>query len=506
MANGTAKVELSTGDTQSEFIRPQRLASEGAAKKSDRLGVSGALGALRLDKPDVQNRQDLKNLVAHGRKYRHFDTMDQYKNDKAKANGGPQTLRNEQVAQKQSGVDEVDESKRIYEEPHLDPMIREIQDKITTNTNLDPTVRGVLTSGSDNYTKLWYQVNESQNISEWQNFVRDHPDKAAAYAEKHPGIKAALEDIERQELAAARAQTGEQVQSENNQLLADSVRVSDNNPEGPSDEPGAEQDQGEKPSPAAEVSGKETGLLSAETIGVQATLLLGGEIGTKIDKAKIEAIAEGGHINAERANKVSLEEREDYWNGENSPFKSMSFEQQLEKWRGTMQAFFDQYKGKPEAEFFKRVGIDLENENAVREIYQTYFVDGEGDLGLFSQKIAQNNSAEQIQENRATIERLGKMYGKKSAKVMVEMTMGIKNAQTDIDSFIQSAQAAIDKGDDMQGADLVNFLNMGNVLLKSDASPSAAESSSPTTVDEKTSEEGAEEDKKGAKKHSENLI
>ena len=243
--------------------------------------------------------------------------------------------------------------------------------------------------------------------------------------------------------------------------MADSVRVSENNLA--ENQVQTAEQPGENNTPdviTTEVNADaETKLLSAETAGAQAILLLGGEISTGIDKAKIEAIAEGGPIDTEKANKVSLDERKEYWRGDNSPFKDMTFEQQLERWKGKMQEFFDQYKGKPEAEFLQRMGIDVDSASAVAEAQKTYFIDGKGDVGLLAQTVAQNNTAEQIQENRALIEKLGKMHGEKSAKVIVEMAIGIKNAQTDIDTFIRTAQAAIDKGDDMPGADLIKFVN-----------------------------------------------
>lgn len=458
MAKGAVSAELGT---QMEFSRPQGL-PEQKHKALDNVGVSGAIGALNQDNPKVKDRTDLVNLAKAGqrRKYSRFDTMSQYREAKKSADGGLPRHRIEPSAQKSA---ELDESKRIYEEPHLDPLIRTAQDRIVTNTNLDPRVMSALKSGSaDEYRMLWYQENEAQNRHEWDDFARNYPEKAAAYAEKHQGIKAALEEIKRQEQTQQQAQTSGRVQAENNQLLADSVRRETNDvSENMASEELSVSESETKGTEGSEriETGSETKLLSIETAGVQATLLLGGEISAEIDRAKIEAIAAGGPINSEKANKASLGERQEYWNGENSPFKGMTFEQQLERWQGKMQEFFDQYKGKPEAEFFKRIGVDLENENAVREIHQTYFVDGKGDLGLLTQKIAQNNSAEQIQENRDLIQKLGKMYGEKSAKAMVEMTIGIKNAQTDMDSFIKAAEGQLKKDSDTSGVDLANIVS-----------------------------------------------
>lgn len=449
MAKGQAVAEINR-DIGTESAKPKVSEQKRIAK--DNLGASAALSALGKDNPTSSARSRLASLEKAGkRRYRRFDTMAQYKEAKARSSNTKKDSRIKVRVEKATASK--DEAKRVYDEPDLDPLIRQTSDEIASKTNLAPDVQAAFASNEPlTINQTWFNTRNRIGAQTWGEFINKYPDKAVSYAEKHLGIKAALEESKRQEQAGAQAQTREQVQTESDQLLADSVRVSENNQAQTAEQPSENN--------ATEVNAEtEKKLLSAETAGAQATLLLGGEISAGIDRAKIEAIAGGGPINTEKANKASLSEREEYWNGENSPYKGMTFEQQLEKWRGTMQEFFDQYKGKPEAEFFRRIGIDLENENAVMEIHQTYFVDGTGDVGLLTQKIAQNNNAEQIQENKVLIEKLGKMYGEKSAKVMVEMTIGIKNAQTDLDSFVQSAQAAINKGDEMPGLDLANFLN-----------------------------------------------
>ena len=343
MANDSGASEL--GDTQTEFIQQSKQPDK-KPEVRDGVGKSGALGALRADNSSVQDRSDLLNLVAHGRKYRRHDTMEQVREARLK---GPS------------------------------------------------------------------QVNSPRSEL---NSVADEP-------------QGANEIRQRQE------QARKDVQAESDQLLADSVRRETN------------EETFER---------TETELLSIETAGVQATLLLGGEIPAEIDGEKIEAIAKGEHVNTEKTNNASADERKEYWNGENSPYKNMTFDQKMERWRGTMNGFLDQYKGKPEAEFFKRMNIDLENENAVSEIYNTYFVDGRGDVGLFASRIAENNTAEQIQENKAVIQYLERMYGDKSAKVAEQLVFGIKNAQTDIDLFMKSAQEDLRKGANMAGIDLIQTL------------------------------------------------
>src|SRR3990167_5846176 len=78
MASSSKGAELGT---QIEFTRPQQP-PEQKQKAPDKIGVSGAVGALNQDNPQVKDRTDLKNLAAHGRKYRRFNTIDDYRESK----------------------------------------------------------------------------------------------------------------------------------------------------------------------------------------------------------------------------------------------------------------------------------------------------------------------------------------------------------------------------------------------------------------------------------------
>lgn len=460
MAKGAAGAEVQRAREASRIVR-----SAEKAKPSSNLSADDAANILNRGDSQGKDRSRLVDLANadQRRKYKRWDTFAQYREAKLQRGTIHKVNRNEPGTKKPA---ESDDSKRIYDEPDLDPLIRQTSDEISSQTNLSADVQAAFASNDPlTINQTWFNTRNRISAQTWGEFVNKYPEKTTAYAQKHQGIRAALEEIQRQEqaqLSQLQTQARERVQAEGDQLLADSVRreMNDVSEKMVREELlVSESEPGDVKGGETIEAGSETKLLSMETAGTQATLLLNGEVGAEIDRVKIEAIAKGEKPNTEKANKASQSERQEYWNGENSPFKGMTFEQQLEKWHGTMQEFFDQYKGKPEAEFFKRIGIDVENENAVAEIHKTYFVDGKGDLGLFAQKIAQNNTAEQIQENKAVIQYLGKMYGEKSAKVVVEMTNGIKNAQADVDSFIQSAQAGIDKGDDMPGIDLVNLLN-----------------------------------------------
>ena len=207
-------------------------------------------------------------------------------------------------------------------------------------------------------------------------------------------------------------------------------------------------------------------LLNTEMTGVQAVFLLGGTMPETIDRPKIEAIARGEHVQTEKINRGSHSERDGYWNGEKSPYKDKTWNERMEIWTEKTNNFLSQYKGKPAEAFLKRMGVDLTNENQAKGIYDFYFAKGNGDIGLFASTIVENNTAEQIEENMEVIQKLGNIYGENSAKVAEQLVLGIKNAQTDTDLFIQSAQEEFKKGNNMPGIELINILDQKSSQLE----------------------------------------
>ena len=200
-------------------------------------------------------------------------------------------------------------------------------------------------------------------------------------------------------------------------------------------------------------------LLNIEMAGAQAVFLLGGTMPDTIDRPKIEAIVRGERVQTEKINKGSFSERDEYWNGEKSPYKGKTWNKRMEIWTEKTNNFLNQYKGQPPEAFLKRMGVDLTNENQAKGIYDFYFVKGKGDIGLFASTVAENNTVEQIEENIEVIQKLGNIYGENSAKVAEQLILGIKNAQTDTDLFIQSAQENLQKGENMPGIEFINILD-----------------------------------------------
>src|SRR3989344_1276233 len=96
MAKGPASTEF-RGDTQVEFSRLQRQ-PEQKHRVPDKIGVSGAIGALNQDNPQVKDRADLKNLAAAGRrKYRRFNTIDDYRESKLGTKKGGNSPENTEI-------------------------------------------------------------------------------------------------------------------------------------------------------------------------------------------------------------------------------------------------------------------------------------------------------------------------------------------------------------------------------------------------------------------------
>ncbi len=294
--------------------------------------------------------------------------------------------------------------------------------------------------------------------------------------------------------------SGTDVQQENDELLADSVRVEKNyvsrtGDELPTDTALSESAEDKETGAIDVEAGTESKLISAENAGAQAILLTGESATKSIDRKKLEAIANGEKPDAKEATEASIRERDEYWNGENSPYKNLTDEQKYELWKKKTQVFLDRFKGKPQAELFKRMGVDLEDPEAVDKMYQALFVDGEGDVGLFASKIAQNNTIEQIQENMDVIQKMSGMYGADSSKVVVQMAIGIKNTQTDLDAFIKAAGSEIKKGKDMPGMDLVK--NLYKNLEKEMGKKAKNESVDANTEDESESQPKEKEKKIG---------
>lgn len=90
------------------------------------------------------------------------------------------------------------EKSRVYDDPYADPAIRDAQSLITTRTNLDSEVVKAREAGGRSWNDAWYRTSNRIGFQSWSRFVDQYPEKAKAYQDKFPPIKAIFEGRERE--------------------------------------------------------------------------------------------------------------------------------------------------------------------------------------------------------------------------------------------------------------------------------------------------------------------
>ncbi len=138
----------------------------------------------------------------------------------------------------------------------------------------------------------------------------------------------------------------------------------------------------------------------------------------------------------------SLNERQDYWSRPDNPSKDLSPEEQMSRWTARMDRFLGKFKDKPEAEFLKAIGVDLQAGSAARSLHREYLQDEANGVNKFVAKVTSASTIEQIEQNQALIKELVKIFGLETGQAVELMIQGVKNAQTDLDGFIKAAHQA----------------------------------------------------------------
>ncbi len=212
--------------------------------------------------------------------------------------------------------------------------------------------------------------------------------------------------------------------------------------------------------PLKEIQRHSEKLLSEPFTGAQALMLLGirpPEKGKPVLQLKETPIIEFANNSIptehkEMIKKASLNEREEFW-------KNTPQDERMDKWKNSMNAFFDVYKKEPskkeELTFLKKVirGNDKKSLDDVEvtadTIYNTFMMgkDG-GNVEFFARRIVDNNTIEEIEQNKDLIKNLGNIYGKNSTKIAELLIDGIANVQhnPDPNTFVKSAQENLNKG------------------------------------------------------------
>lgn len=95
---------------------------------------------------------------------------------------------------------------KIYEDIHEDPSVADTENAVTRRTNLNPRVMRALQSGNaDQYRHEWYSTFSATSMQGWDDFIQKYPEKALAYADRNPDIKAALKRREDRQKAEQEA-------------------------------------------------------------------------------------------------------------------------------------------------------------------------------------------------------------------------------------------------------------------------------------------------------------
>lgn len=84
------------------------------------------------------------------------------------------------------------EMKRVYDNPSDDPAIRETEKENSRITSVQYE-QSIRVHKEKEGGETWERANRNANMHGWRRFVRKYPEKAAAYADKIPYIKSALE-------------------------------------------------------------------------------------------------------------------------------------------------------------------------------------------------------------------------------------------------------------------------------------------------------------------------
>lgn len=222
------------------------------------------------------------------------------------------------------------------------------------------------------------------------------------------------------------------------------------------------------PTPSAEIEGApEKELINKEKAGVQAMLLSDGEIPDEASiKIQAEKIKNGERPKLDNVRKSSYNQRDEAWDKEGYKLsKDMTKEEaaavkekRMKSWEKSMNNRLNELKGTPQAEFLKRIGLDIENGANAKAIYQKFMVDEKGDLGYFADQVAKNNTEEQIEAQREFIMEFAEIYGKDSKETASLLAEGVKNVRNSPNKFSEAALEAIQKGEDMPGLGVVETM------------------------------------------------
>lgn len=204
------------------------------------------------------------------------------------------------------------------------------------------------------------------------------------------------------------------------------------------------------PSPLFKEVEKSKELLNKGRVGLQGALLLDGLMpgrDTTPDKLKLQEVKDkisAGSFETKKITNGSKQERDDFWNGENSVHKGKSFADQKKDWIDSTNNFFDSYKdNEKEKEILEKL---IMKAGGAEQVYDEYFgkEKGKGDIGYFAMAVAKKLDKDEIEKYSGLLQTIGGFYGKDSSEVARYLAEGVKNVKEN-DTFDDFANTAIEQ-------------------------------------------------------------
>lgn len=199
-------------------------------------------------------------------------------------------------------------------------------------------------------------------------------------------------------------------------------------------------------------------LINQKYAGLQAALLLDGlrpGPGKSLEKQQLLDVKkqiDQNDLKAEKITNGSKYERDEYW--KKDEYKNMSPEEKKNAWIKSTDKFFESYSDNEEA---KKVFAALGMNKGAESVYREYFDEHKGDMGYFAMKVATELSEDQIVKNDELLKKIGVFYGQDSSVVAKYLAEGVKNLkEKDMDAFANTAIEQFNKGEGMEGIEIVD--------------------------------------------------
>lgn len=208
---------------------------------------------------------------------------------------------------------------------------------------------------------------------------------------------------------------------------------------------------------------KKRELIGIENVRYQASAVLDGEKpGQPLDRAKLDGVrarlVKNEAPDTTKITKGSVFEREEFWENlkdEQGGKIVLSKDQQVAKWVKDTNVFLGGFNGKAEETILKKIGMG----DGAQALYDDYFKAHKGDLGYFAKKVVDGLDSDEISQNMALLQKIGKFYGEESAVVSRYLVEAVNNLQAEPEKYESYVGTAVAKfGEKMDDTELT-FIN-----------------------------------------------